>query len=161
MRPTNRRGRLWIDPPFQGRLLLRVGLYLVAYAVLAWHAGFALEVMSQVAAGGATRALDALYADYFRRQLPLLCGLALLVPPLLYDMLRFSHRVAGPLRRCRTLMGQMAAGEAVREFQPRRGDLMVELFASFNGLIRAHNARAAAGGDPAGAAEAAARNGGG
>jgi len=41
-------------------------------------------------------------------------------------------------------MEEMASGAVVREFTPRKGDLMRELFAAFNLLIRACNARAKA-----------------
>ena len=80
------------------------------------------------------------YADIVRER-SLLLTLILLTPVLMYDMLKFSHRIAGPLFRCRRVMLEMAEGKPVPEFKPRKRDLMRELFAAFNTLIVAWNAR--------------------
>jgi uncharacterized membrane protein len=146
-----KRGRLWIDPPFQGRLLLRMAASLFVYTFVIWHVGFFFEVLSQVAVSTSAwgRGLGALYADYFRKQVPLLITFVLITPPLLYSLLKFSHRIAGPLYRCRRMMREMAAGQKVPEFKPRKHDLMGELFAAFNELIRTCNARAAEADAPA------------
>ena len=60
---------------------------------------------------------------------------------ILDNLLKFSHRVAGPLYRCGNLMRQMANGQAVSEFHPRKHDLMREFFQSFNALVKVWNAR--------------------
>ena len=141
MKAAYKRGRLWVDPPFQARLLLRMVFYLVAYTAVIWHVGFAFEAMRRVVTEGPTRTISELYVDFFWQQVPLLYTFVLLLPALLYNLLKFSHRIAGPLYRCRNVMQEMAAGKPVREFQPRKNDLMRELFAAFNGLIKAWNAR--------------------
>jgi hypothetical protein len=83
-----------------------------------------------------------LYLDFLGRQKPLLITLVLVTPILLYDLLKFSHRIAGPLYRCRHVMEEMANGKSVPAFQPRKHDLMRELFQAFNALIAEWNARA-------------------
>jgi hypothetical protein len=155
MAPQYKRSRLWVDPAFQLRLMLRIGGYFLLYILLVWHFGFFLDAMRGAAAGGANKPLSELYLDYFGKQQPLLIAMALLVPPFLYNLLRFSHRVAGPLFRCRAIMRDMADGKAVAEFHPRKGDLMRELFDAFNALIRRWNARVAPGANgPAAEADA-------
>jgi hypothetical protein len=141
MRPAYKRTRLWVDPPFQARLLVRMLFYLTLYTAVIWHIGFTFEAMRHVITTGPDKGISALYRDYFWQQGPLLYGFVLLVPVLLYNLLKFSHRIAGPLYRCRNVMQEMAAGKAVHEFTPRKHDLMRELFAAFNVLIRAWNSR--------------------
>jgi hypothetical protein len=135
------RKRLWIDPPLQARLLLRMGLYLLFYVAFVWHVGFLFQAMKEVATGGLSQGIGGLYAEYFERQTSLLLALALILPPILYDLLRFSNRIAGPLYRCRKVMQQMTAGEPVPEFTPRKHDLLREFFQAFNALITVWNAR--------------------
>jgi hypothetical protein len=136
-----KRKRLWVDPPFQGRLLARLGTYAVLYFFILWHAGFLVELASPTARAEGARNFFQLYVDFAGRNLALLVCFLLTLPAGLYDLLQFSHRVAGPLFRFRRYVDDMAAGKAVPEFHPRKNDLMRELFASFNGLIKAWNAR--------------------
>jgi hypothetical protein len=142
MKPAFQRKRIWVDPPFQGRLLLRLAFYLIAYIVVSWHLGFLFEAARDLAAGQGVKTFAHLYVESLLRQVPQMYAFVLLAPALLYDLLKFSHRVAGPLFRCRKVMQEMATGAVVPEFKPRKHDLMGELFAAFNALIRMHNARA-------------------
>jgi hypothetical protein len=141
MAKHHQRKRLWIDPPFQSRLLLRIGISLALYALLIGHIGFYFSVLNRVLSTGLHTDTLTAYQDYFRQQWPLLFAFVLFTPALLYDLLRFSHRLAGPLYRCRVLMAEMARGKAVPEFKPRKKDLVHELELAFNALIREWNSR--------------------
>lgn len=141
MSNRNGRGRLLVDPAFQFRLLGRMVVYLLVYTVVVFHIGFAFQCIFEIARDGLTKGLGALYVEFLAHQKGLLYAFVLVTPILLYDLLRFSNRVAGPLFRCRKVMHEMASGKPVPEFTPRKNDLMGELFASFNGLIRAWNTR--------------------
>src|SRR5919109_2664800 len=121
------RKKLWVDPPFQSRLLARLGIYLFAFTVLVIHLGFLLELMGRVAQRSDREGIDTMYIDYLDRQRPLLISLVLFSPLLIYDLLKFSHRIAGPLVRCRRVMEEMAQGKAVPEFKPRKRDLLADL----------------------------------
>jgi hypothetical protein len=133
------RGRLWVDPAFQFRLLVRLGLYFLFYIVVVIHIGFAFQVMADIAANGVRDGVGGLYLEYLSNQRILLITLILTAPIICYNMVKFSHRVAGPLLRCRKVMEEMAAGNAVPQFVPRKHDFMRELFQAFNGLIREWN----------------------
>src|SRR5262249_19320403 len=137
------RKRLWVDPPFQARLLVRMTTYLALFSVVVWHLSFLFETLRELGTGKHVTFVE-LYLGFIQRQMPLLVAFLLLTPPLLYNLLKFSHRIAGPLFRCRRMMREMAAGEVVPEFKPRQGDLMNELIEAFNELIRVNNARARA-----------------
>jgi hypothetical protein len=137
-----RRTRLWIDSAFQGRLLLRMCSYLLFYTLIVVHIGFVFELMASFASAP-ERSAQEYYADFLWQQRFLVLAFVLAAPVILYDLLKFSHRIAGPLYRCRNVMQQMAAGKPVPEFKPRKHDLMRELFQVFNALIQTCNARVA------------------
>jgi hypothetical protein len=143
MIPKFKRRRLWVDRPFQVRLLVRMAFYFIAYIVVVLHVGFAFEVMGYLGTNGSPKGLDELYLEFITRQNTLLITLLLVAPIMLYDLLKFSHRIAGPLFRCRKLMQEMAEGKTVEEFTPRKRDLMREFLMAFNELIREWNSRIA------------------
>jgi hypothetical protein len=142
--PFNRK-RLWTHVPFQARLLLRMACYLLVFVALAWHGAFFSQLAARVGEpSGESARLGGLYLDFLRGQGHFLLAVLVLLPAAFYDLLKFSHRIAGPLYRCQRAMRQMAAGQAVAEFKPRKGDHMPEFFDAFNALVRAWNARLAA-----------------
>lgn len=141
MQSKKNRSRLWIDPAFQGRLLLRMAAYLLIYSLAIFHFGFAFYLMADIATHGIHAGAGDLYLEYLAQQKSLLISLILFMPVLLYNLLGFSNRIAGPLFRCRKVMEEMAEGKQVPEFHPRKRDLMGPLFQAFNRLILAWNAQ--------------------
>lgn len=140
-RPSRR--RLWIKPEFQGRLLGRMGAHFLLYLFVICLLGFIFYLQKAVV-GRQIKGDLGLYAAYLADLRPLLVASIILLPYFIYDLLKFSHRIAGPLYRCQSVMRQMAEGKSVPEFLPRPHDLMPEFFADFNLLIKAHNATLAA-----------------
>jgi hypothetical protein len=141
MRPKKNRTRLWVNPAFQFRLLTRITFYFVLWTFVVFHTNFVFLVIANVAANGPHQRLGEHYLEFLSQQKALLVTLALVTPVILYDLLKFSHRIAGPLYRCQKLMQEMAAGKPVPEFKARKRDLMAELFQAFNALIREWNRR--------------------
>jgi hypothetical protein len=151
-----KRTRLWVDPAFQCRLLLRQVAYWMLIVVLWVHIAYISELTAAIiqSTGNGSSIDGVAYTDFLWRYRFLLFGLVLTLPAVLYDLLKFSHRIAGPLFRCRRMMQEISEGKPVQEFKPRKNDLMLELLEAFNGLIRTWNARnhasaAAAPRDPA------------
>jgi hypothetical protein len=150
MAPQYVRKRLWINGAFQSRLLLRLVVYLLAIVVVVWHASFVFDLLPGLVDRNNLRGgIGGLYLECLGRQKPFLLALFVTLPAALYDLLKFSHRIAGPLFRCQQMMQAMAAGRPVREFVPREGDHMPEFFQAFNALIQQWNARLGADGQPA------------
>jgi hypothetical protein len=141
-----KRTRLWVDPPVQARMLLRLGTNLFLYALVVGHIGFFFQLLAVVGQPSFNKGIVNFYIEYLLAQTPLIWGFVLVLPLMLFEMLKFSHRIAGPLFRCRRLMREMAEGKAIGEFIPRKGDLLTEFFQAFNVLIDAWNRRLAAGG---------------
>jgi hypothetical protein len=154
------RKRLWVNGAFQGRLLLRTAGCLVLFVAVVGHLGLLYELVPTLgAASSSWKGFGDLYLDFLARQRHLLLALLLVLPALLYDLLRFSHRIAGPLYRCQEVLREMASGRPVPPFVPRKGDHMKEFFEAFNAAIREWNTRLGAGEDgkagvPVGAAGA-------
>lgn len=140
------RRRLWIKPAFQGRLLLHMGSYLLLSVLVVCLMVFLLSLQKALVAKQVKGELG-LYAAYLADIRPLFWAAIILTPYFIYDLIKFSHRIAGPLYRCQSLMRQMAEGKPVPEFHPRTRDLMPEFFADFNALIKVHNSRIAAEGN--------------
>jgi hypothetical protein len=139
---NNQRRRLLVDPGMQFRLVGRMGIYFLIYAVGVVHIAFVFELLARFAVATPSawqKGLGGMYLEFLAGHRALFLSLILFVPPLLYDLFKFSNRIAGPLFRCRRMMDEMAEGKQVPEFKPREGDLMGELFESFNRLIIACN----------------------
>jgi hypothetical protein len=136
-----KRRRLVVDPKMQFRLVLRIGWYLVLWTLAAFHVSFLFYLYATFLRGGAHRDFAGLYVDFFAYEKPLVTTLVVLAPLVLYDILKFSHRISGPLYRCRRVMRDMAAGKTVDEFKARERDFLDDVFVDFNALIRAWNAR--------------------
>ena len=143
------RKRLWINGAFQARLLLRVAVYLLFFIIVVWHVNFVIEALPWLADINKLRGgLGGLYLECLAGQKPFLVALLVTVPVALYDLLKFSHRIAGPLFRCQKVMEAMAAGRPVAGFAARDGDHMPEFFRAFNALVEQWNARLGAAGRP-------------
>jgi len=141
-----KRTRLWINAAFQFRLLVRMGYYLIVASLVVLQLAFVFEGFFQKINGDQTPFGD-LYLGFLQRHQFLIYGWILLLPWLFYDGLKFSHRVAGPLYRCRKMMLEMADGKTVPHFKPRKHDLLPEFFEAFNLLITHCNSKVPAAGN--------------
>jgi hypothetical protein len=140
-----KRSRLWVDSGFQLRLLIRMGFYLLLYIGLVLFIDLVFELMASFGNNLTSQGPHGNHLEVLERQKYLLLALVMALPIIFYDLLKFSHRVAGPLYRCRKLMEQMAEGKPVPEFKARKHDLMRELFEAFNTLINEWNSRTSGG----------------
>lgn len=137
--PKYQRKRLLVDRSFQLRLLLRLLAYAVLCTLITFHASFMVYVFTILLQDGPSQGVVSAYVDFLYRQQGLFWTLVMLAPMVLYDLLKFSNRIAGPLYRCRRVMREMAAGSAVPVFKPREHDLMADFFKDFNALIGVWN----------------------
>ena len=129
------RKRLFVNREIQGRLLARIALYWLLYHGVLWMAMFFhryAEYRGAVLAGAEPRSFANLYGQFVQEHLSMWFCAAAILPIVLWDFLKFSHRVAGPLVRFQRTLESLAAGETVHEVRLRRGDLLMDLQASFN-----------------------------
>lgn len=125
------RKKVWIDG-FQTKLFLRMGSYWLIYQLCLWNLVFVWRVLHE-GPGNFLEQYGRFCADYA----PALVGCVLLLPVLGYDMVKFAHRIVGPIYRFRKAIQDLAAGEEVRPIKLRDGDFLTEMQDEFNQLLKA------------------------
>jgi hypothetical protein len=120
-------------------ILMRLGGYLLLWSFTAFLISFFVYLFHNFAQESEHGGIDRVFLQFLANERYLLTTLIVVAPVLFYDLLRFSNRIAGPLYRCRKAMQQMAAGNTVAEFKPRKHDLLDGFFRDFNTLVREWN----------------------
>lgn len=130
------RKRIFVSRPIQGQLTLRLGLYWVLYHFVLWHVLFVYHFLQyRLVPTEQAISFQELYVTFGRHYFPIIiCSLAML-PVFLVDLVRLSHRIAGPLVRFRSVLDDMIAGRPTQRIRLRKGDLMMELEEKFNQYI--------------------------
>jgi len=126
---SDERKKVWVDP-FQTKLSMRIGGYLVVFFVVVLNFLFAWKMIAEGPLDPAQQFLDTL-----RDNMPAIISLLVLVPVMVWDMICFSHRLVGPLVRFRKTMQAIAEGEAVRPLKLREGDYLTEMRDDFNRML--------------------------
>jgi hypothetical protein len=143
------RGRLWVNPRIQGRMLGRIACYWAIYHAVLWNAIFMVRYVtyraSLITGDGERRTLGELYSEFSSDYAGLAFCAILLAPIFLYDVFRQSHRIAGPLVRFQATLRQMMAGERVSPVKLRKDDLLTEFQTVFNDFIAFYNQKHAPG----------------
>jgi hypothetical protein len=62
-------------------------------------------------------------------------GSLLLIPLVVFDMVRFSHRFAGPMVRLRRGMNELAEGQPTPHVIPRDGDFWRDFAEDYNRVV--------------------------
>ncbi len=126
---THKRERLFVNPDIQGGLIIRTtihwGVYMVAvlFTVAIWTA-FSNQQAS----------ITTLAQNVFSNFAPALIAGVVLLPLFLYDQLKFSNRMVGPIYRMRREMRKLARGEGVQKLRFRDRDHWPDLADEFNRL---------------------------
>ena len=129
-KPNYKRSRLFIDPPIQGMLLLRVAIY---WAVCVLTQVLVILFVSIGAAMSEAPNAFTVPALQLRWLLQLVVfASALVLPVILFDVLRLSHRWVGPVFRLRTSLQALSRGESVAPISFRAGDFWQEMAGDFN-----------------------------
>jgi hypothetical protein len=127
MHPSNLRRRWFIDRPIQGALLAR--------AIIYWAATLVIQIVLLIFLTMIISSPDDFYLNMARlwTYLRLLVIAAALVLPLvLRDLVRLSHRWVGPILRIRTALNALSRGESISPIRFREGDYWQELAGDFN-----------------------------
>jgi hypothetical protein len=124
-----KRKRIWIDR-FQTYLSIRLALYFILYQAIIW--------MITVVERNVTAVVDQRQgpaAAALLRSMLLVFGI-LLGLLFIFDSVRLTHRVVGPLHRFRKTIQALKAGEAVPLLALREGDFLQEMKDDLNDLLR-------------------------
>jgi methyl-accepting chemotaxis protein len=127
------RKRVYVDRQVQGDLVRWTARYWV----------LSLAVVGMLTVGGwvfLAPGLEELAESPERLRALLTClvvallATAVSMPVMLWDLVRFSHRFAGPMVRLRSSMLRAAAGEHVAPIRFRQGDYWQDLADAFNAM---------------------------
>ena len=116
------RKRLLVNRMIQGRLLGRFTCYWLVYHGVLWMTMFLYCYATHrgaVLAGAAPRTFDDLYGQFVNEHFSIWICAAAILPIVLWDLLQFSHRVAGPLVRFQNALKSLTAGETISEVRLR------------------------------------------
>ena len=132
------RQKILVNKAIQGRLLFRIGLYWFLYHGVLWMSLFLFryaEHRGAVRAGALPRSFADLYQQFSREYFGVwVCAFAV-APIVLWDLLKFSHRIVGPLVRFKNTLDSLSAGKNVDQVRLRDGDLLVDLQDTFNNYL--------------------------
>lgn len=130
-----KRKRIWIDR-FQTFLCVRLCILFLCYQAAVWL----LFVVGRLLLTN----LGLLLGGPLTYWLVSLVGCVAIVCLLfLYDTVKFSHRLVGPLYRFRKIVQAITAGEEVPLVQLRKDDFLQELKDEINDMLRALEQRGA------------------
>jgi len=132
---------MFVSSVIQGRLTVRLALYWVLYHFVLWNVLFAYNfVDARFIGDGPIKPFGTIYSEFVSQYSPIIiCAIAML-PIFLLDLVRLSHRIAGPLEQFKRKLRDMTAGKAVGKVRLRKGDLLTELEDVFNEYIEQYEA---------------------
>ncbi len=138
-----KRKKLFVNRGIQGAMSLRFGFYWVLYHLCLWHGAFmyfCLRARISQLTGSKTpmMSVSELYAHFLKEYIPITFAATLLLPIVIYELVRQTHRIAGPLVRFSNAMQDLLAGKAVGPIKLRDGDMLGEFETLFNQFIAFH-----------------------
>jgi hypothetical protein len=141
----SRRSKIYLGGMLQGTLVKRLAIGWAAYHLLLFHGLFAmawLEGTLVPAVGDAEPTFLEQYASFAWQNRLLIFGACAVGPIFLWDVVRCTHRVAGPLLRLENMLLRMAKGETVHEIRFRKGDWLTSLERALNVYLASRVAQA-------------------
>lgn len=134
-----KRTKIFVSREIQGRILGRLFKYWFLYNFAVWHALLLIDFerygVPTLLTGGPGLNLYEYYREFAAQHVILLVVAVALAPFLLWDMLKLTHQIAGPLVRFRNTLQKMAIGEPVEKIELRKGDLLIEFQDAFNEFL--------------------------
>ena len=130
MKPQWYRKKILVNQRVQGRVLLRVLWLWGLYHVVLWHVMFLFrffQYCGERLTGGEVRPFSDLYGEFVDNHYSMLVCAVIVLPYLVWDVLKLTHRFVGPLVQFQRCLANLARGEMVREVRIRKGDFLGEL----------------------------------
>ncbi len=130
------RKRIFVDPKVQGALVFRI----IAYWIVCVITISVMLLCWRIITGPARIPFSHLDDMWFQLG-PALITSFIILPLVIYDIVKISHRFTGPLLRLRRSMRALAEGEQVKPIRFREGDFWQDLAEDFNAVLsRVQNA---------------------
>ena len=141
-----KRSKIFVNRGIQGSMALRFGMYWVVYHICLWHGAFMYFVLrsrlSQLTGGeDSMMSIGELYGKFMVEYLPITVTALLLLPVVIYEMVRQTHRIAGPLVRFSNAMQEMQDGKVIQPVKLREGDMLTDFESLFNEFVEFHQSK--------------------
>ena len=122
-----KRKRLFVDPKVQGAFLLRIFTYWFLCLVMSGVVLYSWMTLTR-------RALHLPIEEFWAEFGPAVMVSALMLPILLFDSVRLTNRLAGPMHKVRRAMRNLANGEPSEPIHFRAGDFWRQLADDYNAV---------------------------
>jgi hypothetical protein len=127
-----KRKKCYVDRKVQGALLRQTVLHWFLVLASTLFLVFILQMLT----GGPFRSWSYHVGQVWSRYAPLIIALVAVIPPVIYDSLRLSHRFVGPIYRLRTAMHALAAGGPAEPVHFRKDDFWKDLADDYNLVLK-------------------------
>ncbi|MBT4864778.1 MAG: hypothetical protein HON53_06580 [Planctomycetaceae bacterium] len=141
-RPQHQRKQVYVSRAIQGRIVSKLAMYWATYHLALWHGMFLFHYFlyrSQLMADPqmATIPFGTQYSQFMSQNYSMLMCAAAVFPLIFWDMMKVTHRVAGPLVRFAHTLSELKQGKKVRPVTLREGDMLTEFRDDFNEYLEA------------------------
>lgn len=147
MRTANLRRRVFVDRSIQGRIVGRIAMYWLLYHLVLWHGLFVfryVQYLSGTMEGKPHQTLGEVYGHFADDYYPLAVIAMVTFPIFLFEVVRMTHRVAGPILRFKNVMKSLLDGEHIPPLKLRPRDLLYAFQDMFNRFTREFQRRGTA-----------------
>ncbi len=141
-KPTFERKKIFVNSLIQGQILWRAAAYWIIYHIVMWHTLFLFSYFQyriELMNGGEAATFATLYGTFCLKYYPIVFSALGILPILMVDMIRYTHRIAGPLVAFQNALLKMRAGEKVEAVKLRTNDLLIEFQDEFNSFLDYYN----------------------
>lgn len=125
-----RRQQFFLDKNVQTAVALRVIGYWCFFLITTMNLVFFWRILT-----GPQVAIETLFGELIERFYPALFASVALLPLVLFDCIRMSHRFVGPVYRLRSAMREIATGKRIRPVKFRTNDYWQEMADEFNDVL--------------------------
>ncbi len=125
------RKQMWVDADVQGTLVRRIGFYWLACLTF-----ITIPLLWFAIAEDPTRYVYQHLGPIWQRHWPIYLAIFCLVPLTMWDALRVSHRIAGPVLRIRKQLVRINEGEPFTDLEFRTNDFWQDLAGQINQLSK-------------------------
>ena len=136
-----------VNKRLQGQLMLKMVLHWIGYnGVVIFMSVASLMFVYCIAMVSETpeRTMKEEFFQFFSSHKPMLLAMCVLLPFIVWDMLKTSHRVAGPVYKFRTELDHYVSTGEMRKVKLRDGDFLDEFEVSWNQAVDRFNSEAKA-----------------
>jgi len=130
--PNIKRKKRYVDPKVQSALIRQTVFHWVLVLVTTLFLVFVLQVLT----GGPYRSWSYHLGQVWSRYAPFIIALVAIIPAVILDSIRLSHRFVGPIYHLRTAIRKVAAGGPAEPIRFRKDDFWKDLADDYNLVLK-------------------------